>query len=82
MLRCLKRNYDVTKREEDKQFELEKWIDEQRRMILAGKIRRDLSTNPMVVWNKDFEGDDGGKKVEERPYYDPLDGFIVHWDYL
>ena len=70
MLRSLKRNYDVTCREENKQFEMEKWIDEQRRYIVAGKIRRDLSSLPQVVWNKEIEADPGPIK-EEKKVYDP-----------
>ena len=59
----LRRDYEKVRREEDRKFENEKWVDEQRKNVIAGRIRKDLGATPL---NKQ---------------YDPLEGFVVHWDY-
>ena len=59
----LRREYEKVRREEDRKFENEKWVDEQRKNVIAGRIRKELVPSP------------------KDKLYDPLEGFVVHWDY-
>lgn len=44
-LQKLRRAFEKKRREEDRKFENERWVDEQRKNILANRLRRDLQTN-------------------------------------
>lgn len=58
----LRRDFEKQRRDEDRKYENEKWVDEQRKNIIAARLR-------------DVQPSRGEKK------YDPLDGFVIHWDY-
>lgn len=59
----IRREFERERREDDRRFENEKWIDEQRKGVITNKIR---SENQPVATDK---------------RYDPLEGFVIHWDY-
>ena len=41
----MRRDFEKVRREEDRKFENEKWVDEQRKNIIANRLRKDLSPN-------------------------------------
>lgn len=50
-LREFKRRYDVVVREQDKEFEYKKWVDEYRRKIIGDRIKLDLAPNFVYDYN-------------------------------
>ena len=45
-IRAMKRDHMKGERSENEQFDREQWLDDQRRNIMAGKMRRDLQALP------------------------------------
>jgi hypothetical protein len=41
-LQRLRRDFERTRREEDRKWDNERWIDDQRKFIIAARIRKDL----------------------------------------
>ena len=65
-LQRLRRDFEKKRREEDRQFENDKWVDDQRRNIIATRLKKDLAPT-------------GQNNIERK--YDPLEGILIHWDY-
>lgn len=65
-LQRLRRDFEKIRRDEDRKFDNEKWVDDQRKFIIAQRLRKDL---------------DRPQSRGERKY-DPNEGLIVHWDFV
>ena len=65
-LQKLRRDFEKVRRDEDRKFDNEKWVDDQRKFIIAQRLRKDLE-RPQSR---------GSRK------YDPNEGMIVHWDFV
>lgn len=65
-LQKLRRDFEKVRRDEDRKFDNEKWVDDQRKFIIAQRLRKDLE-RPQSR---------GARK------YDPNEGLIVHWDFV
>ena len=64
-LQRLRRDFEKKRRDEDRKFDNEKWIDDQRKFIIGQRLRKDFTVS----------NERGDRK------YDPNEGMIVHWDY-
>lgn len=91
-LREAKKGFERKNREHDKVYENLKWVDENRKMLLQARIRKDLAVFPKLEW----VGPEPKQAKEQRTAtpeqastpkppkkkgYDPTEGFIVYWDY-
>ena len=65
-LQKLRRDFEKVRRDEDRKFDNEKWVDDQRKFIIAQRLRKDLERP---------------QSRGERKY-DPNEGMIVHWDFI
>lgn len=65
-LQKLRRDFEKVRRDEDRKFDNEKWVDDQRKFIIAQRLRKDLE-RPQSR---------GARK------YDPNEGLIAHWDFV
>lgn len=65
-LQRLRRDFEKSRREEDRKFDNEKWVDDQRKFIIAQRLRKDLEK----------PGSRGSHK------YDPSEGMVIHWDFV
>ena len=67
----IKTEYERERREEDRQAENEKWIDEQRKMLIDRKI----NPNPMDI----FQPLVATAQQRGQPAYDRFKGFYLQW---
>ncbi|EGR31823.1 hypothetical protein IMG5_101270 [Ichthyophthirius multifiliis] len=63
----MRRKFELERKYMDRKFDNQRWIDDQRRWILASKIRNEQENTDEVNIPKD---------------YDTNQGFLVHWDYI
>ena len=85
----MKKGYDQQNRENDKIYEYLNWVDENRKVILNARIRKDLAVFPRLEFanppnRKPLQNENSvkkQKKPEKERRYDPTEGFVIYWDY-
>ena len=95
-LKELRKAFEDNTRERDNLFDNKVWVDEYRKKIIGTRIRRDLGPEPMLYVDKPEVNQQAGSNpnlptnnqvfaeqaVVKQRGYDPMDGFIVYWDYI
>lgn len=95
-LKELRKAFEDNTRERDNLFDNKVWVDEYRKKIIGTRIRRDLGPEPMLYVDKPEMNQATGSSpnlpnnnpmyaeqaVVRQRGYDPMDGFIVYWDYI
>ena len=59
-----------------------RWTDENRRIFIANKLRKDMAPFPKLEWNVPLPSKPKivePKKTERE--YEPSEGLVVYWDY-